>query len=73
MTDRWLSRISGGIAAFILSWVMVLPLAHSRILNRQKDTSLADACSCSTCSDGYYCCHASGGRCYCILNSLKCP
>ena len=44
MTNRWLTRMMGGIAALSLSAALVLTIAEFEILNGKRDAVLAAAC-----------------------------
>ena len=70
MTNRWLTRIVGGVAALMLSVALILPLAHSGIFNKKTD-AVPVACDCSKCRSGQSCCPTAGGQCGCF--PFKCP
>ena len=73
MTNRWWSRIMGGMAAMSLSAALVWTIADSRILNGRRDAVLAAACphSCN-CRSDQVCCTTANGGCGCFPSSIKC-
>ncbi len=73
MTNRWLTRVKGGMAALILSAALVLPIAHSAIFNGKSNTVLAaGTCDCSKCRSGQVCCHTANGYCGCFPAGIRC-
>ena len=73
MTNRWLTRIIGGVAALILGAMVILPIAHSGILNGRSNTILAaGTCDCSKCRSDQVCCPTANGYCGCFPGSIKC-
>jgi len=73
MTNRWWTRIMGGMAGLALSAAIVLPIAHSGILKGKPNTVLAAACphSC-TCRSDQVCCTTASGGCGCFPSSIGC-
>jgi len=67
MTNRWWTRIMGGVAALSLSAALVWTIADSTILNGKRDVVLAAACSHScNCGSGQVCCATANGGCGCF-------
>ena len=85
MTNRYLTRIMGGIAALTLSAIMVSSLAYSGILNGNANTALADGmrtqsskmygdyADCSSCNPDQVCCYVVNGQCGCFPGGIVCP
>ncbi len=73
MTNRWWTRIMGGLAALSLSAALVLPIADSTILNGKRDTVLAAACPHRCiCRSDQVCCSTANGGCGCFPSVIRC-
>jgi len=71
MANRWLIRISGGVAALAVSAALAMPITHSGVLN-WKASNIVPACVCSpACGEGRHCC-STGPGCGCFPTDVQC-